>query len=269
MDLVAAVALFLRLEHVRHIVLDGVEVQGTRVGHDAGLALRAAVQDLIDGSIDVFSEDVPQAYVRRRRVPVGPGAAAARRESGSLDRGAAEGRPHARSVVATAEGGIRHSGAAQRTRIEAGLSLHAAGGGEGGQEIDHALPDQGFFRPLEKAFRPVAIADGVVALDPAVGDHRDEFAGLGAVELVDVLQVGDVDLHLLDDEIGEVAAPDAGALRRQQAGIEQRRRARGAAEHRGGQKPAAREITPADDDIHGDSGRAKDRMFGPEAIATN
>ena len=84
-------------------------------------------------------------------------------------------------------------------------ALHARSGVQRGQHIHYILADQRCLRPLQPAGGALAIADGVIAFDAAVGDDGDDLAGLGAVEAMDVAGIGDIDLHLLDGEIGQIA----------------------------------------------------------------
>ena len=75
------------------------------------------------------------------------------------------------------------------------------------------LPTSAVLAQFEPTRSGAAIADGVVALNAAVGDHGDQFAGLGAIELMDTGQVSDVDLDLFDGEVGKIARLDAHRLR--------------------------------------------------------
>ena len=52
----------------------------------------------------------------------------------------------------------------------------------------------------------IAIAERVDALNPTAGHNRNQFAGLGGIETVDVAHIRNIDLHLFDGEIGKVAA---------------------------------------------------------------
>ena len=57
--------------------------------------------------------------------------------------------------------------------------------------------------------RQPAVAIGVIALDPAVGHHRENPAVLRAVEFAHPFDVGDVHLHFLDGEVGQVSGFDS------------------------------------------------------------
>ena len=122
-------------------------------------------KDFVNWPVNCFAEDVPHANIGRRGVVIWPRAAAARKHSRSRCR-AAISRSRSRARASRAHS----AGPPHNWPIKSGASFHAGGRGQRWQKIDDALADEHRLGPIEPADSDVAIANGVVAFDTAVGN---------------------------------------------------------------------------------------------------
>ena len=207
------------------------------VGHYARLG---AAQELVDGPVDCLAEDVPQTHVDDGVVLVNVGGAAAHAvpaapAGASADRSSSGRSRHARRracppcracrAAATTTSSASASGrrsakttAAGRKRSIGAETLRVGNGGDGSY-VDGALAEHPGLGIFQEARRVSSIADGHVPFDPAIGHDGYNLAGLRTVEPADIAEIGDVDLDLLDGEVGQIGLLDTDCLCCRLAGI--------------------------------------------------
>ena len=175
MNLVGLVSEALGLQRIGHIVFHGRQMLRAGVGHQTGLGWSTAGEDFVDWPVDGFAQNVPHADISRRSVIVGPRAAAARKLTRSLSGRTAQGRRH--SDTSGASSG-HSAGTSGRCGVITRRAFHARGRSHHRQQVDDALPDKNRLGPLQPSGGDATVTDGVVALDAAVGDDRDNLARL-------------------------------------------------------------------------------------------
>ena len=226
------------LQNVGTEVLDIGQVLRAGVGHHAGLG---AAQELVDRPVDRFAEDVPQTHVDFGVVLVNPAAAAHATTTATAGPAAA---PAAGSSSSRSVNTRRRGCRARRARRSASTTTSATASGRTcskttaagiersigaetlrvgnrgeGTHVDGALAEHPGLGIFQEARRVSSIADGHVAFDPAVGHDGDDLAGLRTVEAADIAEIGDIDLNLLDGEVGQIGLLDPDCLGCRLAGI--------------------------------------------------